>query len=79
MKSRAHLQTHYQMACEEGGRETDKQVGKQTKDIYVGRIGGGQTKMEDKNKTERGENTEAVDSLGCFQKLKRDSWLSEKV
>lgn len=35
--------------------------------------------MEDKNKTVRGENTEAVHSLGCFQKLKRDSWLREKV
>lgn len=37
-----------------GNRETDKQVGRQTRDIYVGRIRS-DAKREDKNKSGRGE------------------------
>lgn len=58
MESTAHLQTHYQMA--QRHRETDKQVGRQTRDIYVGR---GQTNTEDRNKTGSGEKD---DSGGFF-------------
>lgn len=41
----------YQMA--RGDRETDKQVGRQTRDIYVGRISGQTKKEEPKIKQER--------------------------
>ncbi len=50
----------------QGDRETDKQVGRQTRDIYVGRISG-QTKKGDKNKTGREEKTRAEGSLGDYR------------
>lgn len=51
--------------------ETDKQVGRQTRDIYVGRVSG-ETKRGDKNKRGRGERHETVNSFGHL--LKHEGW-----